>query len=63
MRVLKLVETGQYFYTLGREEGLQMQHFFRKQTMLRNEKKTRVKGWILKNTRIGPTLENKSLLS
>ena len=32
-------------------------------TMPRNEKGTRIRGWILKNTRIGPVLNIKSLLS
>ena len=36
-----------------------MQHFCREYTMPRNEKKTRAKGWILKNTRIGPVLNIK----
>ena len=53
---LKLVETGQYFYTLDTEEGQQMQHLCREYTMPRNEKGTRTRGWILKNTRIGPVL-------
>ena len=69
---LKLVETGQYFYTLDTEERLQMQHLCQEYTMLRNEKGTRIRGWILKNTRVGPdsqeyedrpSLEHKSLLS
>ena len=34
---LKLVETGQYFYTLDTEEGQQMQHLCREYTMTRNE--------------------------
>ena len=36
-----------------------MQHFCRKYTMPRNEKTTRARGWILKNTRIGPVLDIK----
>ena len=56
---LELVETGQYFYTLDTEEGLQMQHVCREYTMPRNEKGTRIRGWILKNTRIGPVLNIK----
>ena len=59
MRVLKLVERGQYFFSLDTEEGQEMQHLCREYTMPRNEKKTRVKGWILKNTRIGPVLNIK----
>ena len=56
---LKLVEKGQYFYTLDTEDGQQMQHLCREYTMHRNEKGTRIKGWILKNTRIGPVLNIK----
>ena len=56
---LKLVETGQYFYTLDTEEGLQMQHLCREYTMPRNEKGTRARWWILKNTKIGPVLNIK----
>ena len=33
-----------------------MQHLCRKYTMPRNERRTRARGWILKNTRIGPVL-------
>ena len=56
---LKLVERGQYFRTLDTEEGQEMQHLCREYTMPRNEKKTRTRGWILKNTRIGPVLDIK----
>ena len=60
---LKFVETGQYFNTLDTEEGQQMQHLCLEYTLPRNEEGTRVRGWILKNTRIGPVLNMKSLLS
>ena len=53
---LKLVEQGQYYCTLDTEEGQQMQHLCQEYTMRRNEKGTRIRGWILKNTRIGPSL-------
>ena len=56
---LKIVELGQHFFTLDTKEGNEMQHLCREYTMLRNEKKTRTKGWILKNTRIGPVLDVK----
>ena len=56
---LKLVETGQHFYTLDTEGGLQMQHLCREHTMPRNLKENRVRGWILKDTRIGPVLNTK----
>ena len=45
---LKLVEKGQYFHTLDTEEGQQMQYVCREYTMPRNEKETRIRGWILK---------------
>ena len=56
---LKIVEKGQYFLTLDTEEGNDMQHLCREYTMPRCEKKTRARGWILKNTRIGPVLDTK----
>ena len=56
---LKLVERGQYFYTLATEEVQEMQHLCREYTMPRNEKKNCARGWILKNTRIGPVLNMK----
>ena len=45
---LKLVETGQYLFSLDTEEGPQMQLLCREET--------RARGWFLKNTRIGPVL-------
>ena len=56
---LRLVAQGHHFYTLDTEEGQQMQHLIREYTMPRNEKWTRIRGWILKNTRIGPVLNIK----
>ena len=53
---LKLVEQGQYIYTLETEEGQQMQHLCREYTLPRNEEETRVRGWIRSKTRIGPVL-------
>ena len=53
---LKLVEREQYFFSLWREEGQQIQHLCREYTLLRNEKVTCVRGWIRSNTRIGPVL-------
>ena len=41
------------------QKGQQMQHLCRECTMPRNEKGTRVRGWILKNMRIGPVLNIK----
>ena len=54
---LRFVERGQYFFTLDTEERGRMQHLCREYTMHRYEKKTRAKGWILKNTKIGPVLD------
>ena len=56
---LTLLEQGQYFFSLDTEEGQQMQHLCREYTMPRNEKGTRKRGWILKNTKIGPVLNIK----
>ena len=56
---LNIVEQGQYFLTLDTEEGNDMEHLCREYSMLRYEKKTRAKGWILKSTRIGPVLDVK----
>ena len=55
---LKLVEREQYFYTLE-TEGQQMQHSCREHTLPRNEKETRVRGWIRSKTRIGSVLNIK----
>ena len=54
---LKLVQPGQHFFSLDTEEGQEMQHLCRECPMPRNERRTRVKRWILKNTRIGPVLD------
>ena len=56
---LKPVEQGQYFKNLETEEGQQMQHLCREYMMPRNEKETRIRGWILTNMRIGPVLNIK----
>ena len=56
---LRIVERGQYFFTLDTEERDRMQHLCREYTMPRCVKKTRAKGWILKSTRIGPVLDMK----
>ena len=53
---LKLVEREQYFFSLETEEGQRMQHLCREYTLPRNEKGTRVRGWIRSKTRIGPVL-------
>ena len=56
---LRIVEKGQSFFTLDTDEEDKMQHLCREYTMPRCKKKTRAKGWILKNTRIGPVLDIK----
>ena len=56
---MTLVEQGPYFYTLDKQEGQQMQHLCWEYTMPRSEKGTGMRGWILKNTRIGPVLNIK----
>ena len=56
---LKLVERGQDFFSLDTVEGQQMQHLCREYTMPRNDKDTRIRGWVLKITRIGPVLNIK----
>ena len=55
MMGLKLVESGQHFYTLETEEGQQMQHT----RCLEMRRRLIVRGWIRKNTRIGPVLNTK----
>ena len=45
--------------TLDTEERQQLQHLCREYTMLRKEKGTRIRGWTLKKTRIGPVLNKK----
>ena len=60
---LKIVERGQFFITLHTEERPnETGHLGRECTMPRNEKKTRAKGWILKNTKIGPVFDVKVCL-
>ena len=60
---LKLVETGQYFYTHDTEEGQQMQHLCREFTIPQNEKGTRIRGWFTRIRENRPSLEHKNLLS
>ena len=52
-------QKGQYFCTPETEDGKQMQHLCREYTMPRNEKGTRVRGWIRMDKRIGPVLNIK----
>ena len=56
---LKTVERVQFFITLYAEEGQLMQHLCREYTVPRNDERTRARGWIQKNTKIGPVLDAK----
>ena len=55
------------FWSLSKEDNTTIlliqkkgrRHLYREYRMLRNERKTRARGWILKNTRIGPVLDIK----
>ena len=54
---LKTVERGQYFITLDTTQGLSgMVHLCREYTLPRNDPRTRARGWIRGNTKIGPVL-------
>ena len=60
---LKIVEKGQFFITLGEEEGPdEMKNLCRECTLPRSEEVSRVRGWILGNTKIGPVLDVKVCL-
>ena len=56
---LKTVEVGQYFMTEDTEEFSQFTESVtcREYTLPRDEKSTHPKGWIRRNTKIGPVLE------
>ena len=57
---LKIVEKGQFFITLDDEEGPdEMKNLCREYTLLRSEEASRVRGWTLGNTEIGPVLDVK----
>ena len=53
---LRTVERGQHIFTFETEEGDKMQHLCREYTLPRNDPRTRARGWICKNTEIGPVL-------
>ena len=60
---LKIVEKGQFFITLDEEEGPdEMKNLCREYTLPRSEEASRVRGWILGNTRIGPVFDVKVCL-
>ena len=58
---LKIVEKGQFFITLDEEEEGpdEMKNLCREYTLLRSEEASRVRGWILGNTKIGLVLDVK----
>ena len=59
--LLKVVEKGQVFITLDEERPDEMKNLCRNFTLPRSdgEEASRVSGWILGNTRIGPVLDVK----
>ena len=58
---LKIVEIGQFFITLE-EEGPDEMNSCREYTLPRSEEASRVRGWILGNTKIDPVLDLKLCL-
>ena len=53
---VKTVERGQYFITFDAEGSTGMEHFYREYTLPRNDLRSRARGWIRKNRKIGPVL-------
>ena len=56
---LKILEKGQFYITLDEEE---MKNLCRESTLPRSEEASRVRGWILGNTKVGPVLDVKVCL-
>ena len=56
---LKIVEKGQFFITLDEEGPDEVKNLCREYTSPRNKEASRVRGWILGNTKIGPVLDVK----
>ena len=56
---LKIVEKGQFFITLEEEGPDEMKNLCREYTLPRSEEASRVRAWILGNTKIGPVLDVK----
>ena len=55
---LKIVEKGQFFNTFDEEEGPdEMKNLCRECTLSRSEEASRVTGWIIGDTKIGPVLD------
>ena len=60
---LKILEKGQFYITLDEEEGPdEMKNLCREYTLPRSEEASRMRGWILGNTKIGPVLDVKVCL-
>ena len=59
---LKIVEQGQFFITLDEEGPDEMKNSCREYTLPRSEEASRVRGWMLGNTKIGPVLDVKVCL-
>ena len=51
---LRIVEVGQFFYALPSPRGKETQSLWREYTLPRDQKGTRIKGWIQSRLRFGP---------
>ena len=58
---LRFVEVGQFFYALASPRGEANHSSRREYTLPRDQRGTRVKGWIQSNVTIWPSLGHKSL--
>ena len=56
---LQIVEKGHFIITLDEEGPDEMKNLCREYTSTRSEEASRVRGWILGNTKIGPVLDVK----
>ena len=56
---LKILEKGQFFIKLDEEGPDEMKNLRREYTLPRSEEASRVRGWILGNTKVGPVLDVK----
>ena len=56
---LRLVEIGQFFYALPSQRGEEHQSLCREYTLLRDQKETKIKGWIQSNVRFRPVTDIK----
>ena len=55
----RLVEVGQFFYTFPSPRGKTNHSLCREYTLPRDQKRTRIKGWIQSNVRFGPVSDPK----